>query len=64
MKKKKVIHAVIGEYKEYLNTGIIPWDQKNPSKEVIFWLRFLGLDWALPKKFQKVNKRRKHARTP
>ena len=45
--------ATISSYHTYFDTGMIPWNPKRPSKKAIDFLKFMGLNWLIPKKKKK-----------
>jgi len=48
-KSKKIGHITIGQYHDFLDTGIIPLDLKRPSRKAKRLLKFLGLAWVVLK---------------
>jgi hypothetical protein len=48
-KKGKSTPLIVTDYRPYLDTGIIPWNPKRPSRKAKDLLRLLGLSWMIPK---------------
>jgi hypothetical protein len=45
--KDKPIKATISEYHTYFDSGILPFNQKRPSRKVKDLCKFLGMGWIL-----------------
>jgi hypothetical protein len=59
MKKQKTIPLVMGEYRTYIDTGLIPLDKKNPSKEAIAFMQQFNLEFLFPEIFEKKKRKGK-----